>query len=180
ARKWGTATAPDFDALCRELAGHHPDANPRARNGTIIEAASIVTTHNLAVLIDGLELAPLLDERELAQRTYATILDLLERRVLRESSPYRTRLHAYKNLAFAWRQMVFFLSRTEDARAFLTQAREALDARGPLARERLAPHLDALALAISGRVVPREQRLLGWVTGRPALFGPRGPRIVEA
>lgn len=175
-KRWSATVSSEFDALCRELAGDHPGANPRARNGTIIEAASILTTHNLAALVEVLELDALLSWREVADRTYATILDVLERRVLPERTPYRTRLQTYKNLAFAWRQMVFFVSRIDDPRAFLTRAREALDARSPLARERLGAHLDALGLAIAGRVVPHEQRLLGWVTGRPSLLGPAPPR----
>jgi hypothetical protein len=172
AKKWGVTTSPAFDALCVELAGDHPRANPQARNGTIIEAASILTTHNLAALVSVLDLDPLLSWRELTDRAYAAVLGLLERRVLPERPPYRARLSAYKTLAFAWRQMLFFLSRTDEASAFLVHAREALGARSPLARERLAPHLEALERAASGDVVPRESRLLGWCTERPSLLGP--------
>lgn len=170
--RWGVVTSPAFDALCVELAGAPSGGNRQAQNGMIIEAASILTTHNLAALVSVLELDPLLPWRELTDRAYAEVLELLERRVLPERQPYRARLHAYKTLAFAWRQMLFFLSRTDDVGAFLVHAREALGDKSPLAQQRLAPHLDALADAASGRVVPRESRLLGWCTQRPPLLGP--------
>ena len=48
--QWSVKTCPDFDAYCLELADLPAGGNPRARSGAMIEQASILTTHNLAVL----------------------------------------------------------------------------------------------------------------------------------
>jgi hypothetical protein len=78
-----------------------------ARNGAIIEQEQILTTHNLAVLVDGLGLRDALEPRlpELARRCFTWICW----RQQLKSADWRSRLHMVKNTAYAWRQMVFFL-----------------------------------------------------------------------
>jgi len=70
--------------------------------------AGFLTTHNLAVLVDGLGLRDALEPRlpELARRCFTWICW----RQQLKSADWRSRLHTVKNTAFAWRQMVFFLS----------------------------------------------------------------------
>jgi hypothetical protein len=171
--RFGKATSAAFDALGVELADA-PEGNPRARNGMIIEQASILTTHNLAVLTGTLEL----DVGFLAPRVFNDILDMLERKVLPEKSPHRTRLKSAKNLAFAWRQMLFFLSRAKPEEVTLWHAdmHALLRERSALAQERFMPVMRGLDLVIAGGRLPRwdasAPRLLGWTTTRPFLFGP--------
>lgn len=182
--KWGGQTCPDFDAYCLELAALPSGGNPRARNGAMIEQAAILTTHNLAVLVNGLRLQPLLEARweGLAERVLVAVLDRLERRVIPESIHRTQRMRASKTLAFGWRQAIFFLSFLEPTaqRAFVAKSNTLLAARTPTARERFAPVLAGLERAVSGHALPREashrecegcRRLLGWTVETPFLMG---------
>ena len=185
--RWGTKTCPDFDAYCLELAALPAGGNSRARNGSMIEQASILTTHNLAVLVDGLQLEPLLSQQweALAERTFLAVLDRLERRVIPRTIPRIQRMRASKTLAFGWRQMVFFMAFLAPASqlAFTRRCRELLAARTPAARQRFAPVLAGLERAASGGLMPREasrhevdrcRRLLGWSLETPFLMGEIG------
>src|SRR5262249_13425488 len=143
----------------------------------MIEQASILSTHGLGVLVDRLDLAPLLDFRVLATHAYTSVLDRLERRVLPERIPYRTRLQSTKNLAFAWRQMLYFLARLsdEEQRAFTAEAHALLAARSELARTRFTPYLSGLEEVVAGATIDRGRRLYGWSIDRPALPGEKPP-----
>ncbi len=182
--KWRVKTCPDFDAYCLELAALPSGGNPRARNGAMIEQAAILTTHNLAVLVNGLRLQPLLEARweGLAERALVSVLDRLERRVIPESIHRTQRMRASKTLAFAWRQVIFFLSFLEPPAqaAFVAKGKTLLAARTPTARERFAPVLAGLERAVAGDVLPKEashrevagcRRLLGWTVETPFLMG---------
>lgn len=181
--KWNVDTCPAFDEYCRELAGLPGGGNSTVRNGTVIEQASILTTHNLAALVEVLQLRPLLASRweELAERALVSVFARLERRVIPESIPRIQRMRASKTLAFGWRQMIFFLSFLEPrAQAeFVAKCAELLAARTPVAQERFAPVLTGLQRAVSGQVLRREtthqtvdgcRRLLGWTAKPPFLM----------
>ena len=178
---WGVKTAPDLDSLCLELAAIPAGGNPRARNGMMIEQASILTTHGLASLVSVLHLEGELAPRylELARRSLASVLDRLERRVMPEKVPMIQRMRAAKTLAFGWRQMLFFLSRVTpgELSAFVVEGREALEARSKLARERFTPAWNGLEVVAAGGRLERDRpdapRLYGWSVGRPFLLGPR-------
>jgi hypothetical protein len=182
--KWGVKTCPDFDAYCLELAALPSGGNPRARNGAMIEQAAILTTHNLAVLVDGLGLQPLLEARweGLAERALVSVLDRLERRVIPELIHRTQRMRASKTLAFGWRQAVFFLSFLEPSvqASFVAKCKTLLAARSPTAQERFAPVLAGLERVVAGAVLLREashrevegcRRLLGWTVETPFLMG---------
>jgi hypothetical protein len=179
AEQWGVKTCPDFDAYCLELADLPSGGNPRARAGAMIEQASILTTHNLAVLTSVLGLGGHLGDRwaALAEAALVSALDRLERRVLREKVPNIQRMRASKTLAFAWRQMLFFASQLDgDAlAAFVTKAEAELASRTPLARERFEPVMEGLRVVARGerltQSTPNARRLLGWSVGRPFLMG---------
>jgi hypothetical protein len=182
--KWAARVCPEFDAYCLELAALPEAGNPRARNGAIIEQASILTTHNLAVLVDGLNLHELLAERwaEMAERTFENVLNRLERRVLPEAIRWQQRMRASKLLAFSWRQMIFFLSNMEPAaqQNFLLNSKASLLTRSSVARQRFAPAIQALDYVLAGGALPREashrdvdgcRRVLGWTVSTPFLMG---------
>jgi hypothetical protein len=182
--KWGVKTCPDFDAYCLELAALPSGGNPRARNGAMIEQAAILTTHNLAVLVHGLGLRPLLDARweGLAERALVSVLDRLERRVIPESIHRVQRMRASKTLAFGWRQAIFFLSFLDPSAqaSFVAKCKTLLAARSPTAHQRFAPVLAGLERVVAGDVLVREashrevegcRRLLGWTVETPFLMG---------
>jgi hypothetical protein len=177
--QWSVKTCPEFDAYCLELADLPSGGNPRARSGAMIEQASILSTHNLAVLVSVLGLEARLADRwsALAEAALGSALDRLERRVLRENVPRIQRMRASKTLAFAWRQMLFFASRLDAAAlaAFVSKAEDDLAARTPLARERFAPVMQGLRVVARGerltKDTPNVRRLLGWSVGTPFLMG---------
>ena len=182
--QWSVRTCPDFDGYCVELAALPEGGNSVARNGAIIEQASILTTHNLAVLVDALQLQPLLAGSwgGLAERAYESVLDRLERRVMPESIHRIQRMRASKTLAFGWRQMIFFASFLEPSaqHTFVATCKERLAARRLSVRERFTPVLLGLERTVSGDTMPREashsevsgsRRLLGWSVGTPFLMG---------
>lgn len=177
--KWNVSTSPDFDAYCVELAALPAGGNPQARHGAVIEQASILTTHNLAALTSVLELRPLLEHQwaSLAEASLVSALDRVERRVLPEKVPFIQRMRASKTAAFAWRQMLFYLSFVSGAALtdFVTRADTLLAARSPLAQERFAPAMHGLRIVARGgtltRDTPGARRFLGWSVERPFLLG---------
>jgi hypothetical protein len=170
-KPYGGAPASDgFFQLCLERSGSE-GARWVARNGTIIEQAQVLTTHNLAVLFQALGLGETLRPRltELASRCLAWICVRLQ-----QPAPYfHNRLHAVKNAAYAWRQMIFYLSLApeNEVRAFLGWAKDHVGQQPADFQARFRPALQGLARAIDGRPVedadapdgPR--RFLGWTTG---------------
>jgi hypothetical protein len=162
----GTPVSPGFFALCSERAGPaDPAASWVARNGAVIEQAQILTTHNLAVLFHALDLRPSLPAPgELARRCFQWIC----RELRAPATDWRAGLHAVKNAAYAWRQMIFFLSlEPEDSiREFLAWAGDSLGREAPAFQARFRPALHGLARAVDG--LPPEngnaRRLLGWTS----------------
>lgn len=114
----------------------------------LIEQAQILTTHNLAVLFDAYALADQLapDLRGIAERVFTWILRLLERPPLGGHEM----LIDLKNAAYAWRQLVFFLSFLPDVPSFLGGARAQLAATPAAFHTRFEPALRGLELAAAG------------------------------
>lgn len=108
-RRDAAATSEAFDALCRERAidarGSGDGGSWVAANGTVIEQAQILTTHNLATLVGALDVAPSDGWTALAQRAFATVTRLAGR-LDRNPRP----LSMIKDMAYAWRHMIFYLS----------------------------------------------------------------------
>jgi hypothetical protein len=166
----GAPISRAFAELCHERAGE-PVAGGRswspARNGKIIEQAQILTTHNLAVLFQALDLGETLRERlnDLAGRCFASICARLQYRIADRGAALTT----VKNCAYAWRQMVFLLSFVprDVERQFLDWAQIHLGRQRPDFRDRFRPALAGLQAAAghapAGGVQARQ--LLGWSTG---------------
>lgn len=148
----GERPSEELAALCERRAGVDR-AQSRwsvARNGKILEQAQILTTHNLAVLFDALplrdQLAPHL--RSTAETCFRWILDHLGKR-LRAQNGYQV-LRGLKNAAYAWRQMIFWLSFAPDVEDFLRWAREQLASTDGELRRRFEPAQRGLELAARG------------------------------
>ncbi|MFI7499327.1 hypothetical protein ACIBVL_12585 [Streptomyces sp. NPDC049687] len=159
-------TSPGFAKLCVARAG----AGSRKRsswsvagNGKVIEQAQILTTHNLATLVHRVGIAPAAGWEDLARRCFVVVCRLTGR-VHGDPRPLST----IKDVAYAWRQMVFHLSlcaEREQARTLTWLSEEA--SRHPAhVAARLAPALTGLRqVAEGGRADDGTGRLLlGWST----------------
>ncbi|MET9608486.1 hypothetical protein ABZZ17_26120 [Streptomyces sp. NPDC006512] len=161
-------SAPDFARMCADRAGTD-GAWGVAANGTVIEQAQILTTHNLATLVARAGIAPLPGWAGLARDCFDAVCRLVARV---EGNPRP--LPAVKDAAYAWRQMLFHLSLCEetDRRAVLAWIDEEAAGRPAHVRARLAPALAGLRLVAGGGAFGpdgaadggRARRLLGWST----------------
>lgn len=162
-------TSEAFDRLCHARADAEPSGvlhgRSVARNGAVIEQEQVLTTHNLAPLLEVLGAA--LPFHEMARRTFTWAADELEQ--LR--GPRWGQLRSIKNAAYAWRQMVFYLSHIpEDALdGFLVWAVNDLARRSGAFAARFGPVLaDFCAVAESA---PRfGAPLYGWDPATAAVF----------
>lgn len=130
-------------------------------HGMTLEQAQILTTHNLAALRDaGLE--PRDGWRSTAERAFAHVAALVAR-LDGNRQPNRT----LKDVAYAWRQTVFFVAQLDavEQTRFVERARTEAHARSEFARVRLLVLLDGLARP--GSMAP----LRGWGHGRHWLLG---------
>jgi hypothetical protein len=135
------------------------------KNGRIIEQQQILTTHNLAPLLVGLDLVDAVRPHALgAARACVTAIG---RAFAAEEAEHKSGLLRVKDAAYAWRQMMFFLSLAApaDAAAFPSWAATEL-ARHAEAPERFEPALLALANAVGAPAAGPGRVLLGWTFGR--------------
>ncbi|WP_327316457.1 hypothetical protein [Streptomyces sp. NBC_01235] len=167
-RSYGARTSPGFAKLCTERAGNassrwqHGYGSPAA-NGKVIEQAQILTTHNLATLVHRVGIAPAAGWEDLARRCFVTVCRLTTR-VQANPRPLST----IKDVAYAWRQLLFHLSLcTPDERTrTLAWLPEELGRHPAHVTGRLAPALTGLHQVIEGGR-PDEgagRLLLGWTT----------------
>ncbi len=174
ARRWGKQTAAGFAELCAERAKEAQIAgggNWVAGNGTVLEQSQILTTHNLATLIEALDLGE--QARQLAPDLAERILGWVVRRQAQPCPDRHAALPMIKNTAYAWRQAVFFLSLCDEQtqRAAVTRLQNDVTRAG--IRDRFTPAVDGLAHVVAGgRFTSRgtvdghdARRFLGWTVG---------------
>lgn len=143
-----------------------------AVNGTILEQAQILTTHNLALLFDDLGLKAWLQPNleAMAQRSFEWICRRQQMRIV----DWRARLTMIKNTAYAWRQMIFYLSALDSSRR--SNAVAAIEAhfseQQASFRAKFEPAMLGLRLAMKGRRLNQRQPgpdgarvFIGWTTG---------------
>lgn len=178
--RWGAKVSPGFFALCEGRARSASDGEARryrtpAQNGMILEQAQVLTTHNLAVLYDGLALRELLEGREgeLARACFAFVC----RRMQVFAPDHHARLIALKASAYAWRQMLFFASvaSPEAQRAFMPSIEAVFAEQDEVFCAVFKPAMDGLRwVARGGRFDASGvggqggsgRRFLGWGAGR--------------
>ncbi|MEV7096735.1 hypothetical protein AB0M80_28165 [Amycolatopsis sp. NPDC051045] len=168
-RMLGKRTADDFAAVCEARAGCRPRSV--AAGGMVLEQSQILTTHNLAVLVETLDLRARLREAGpgLAGQVFAWVV---RRLAVRTSNPHADR-QLIKNIAYAWRQAVFFLSFCGEAeqRAAVVRLGELVTQAG--LDERFGPAVTGLSAVVEGARFSADgtlpagpgRRLLGWTTG---------------
>ncbi|TDW22986.1 hypothetical protein [Kribbella kalugense] len=166
-KRWGKATADDFADVCRQRSQEAANGGGGyvAQNGTVLEQSQILTTHNLAALVDGLQLTDWLREvaPDLSDRAFTWALQ-------RQTQPVTTwisELQGIKNTAYAWRQAIFYLSFCDRAvrRDVLARLESRADARLAPAVEGLLQVAAGERFAAEGRTAGGGRRLLGWSAG---------------
>ncbi|QQQ73425.1 hypothetical protein IOD16_19150 [Saccharothrix sp. 6-C] len=140
--RWGKRTTADFTALCRERAG--TSGGTTVKNGMLLEQSQILTTHNLAVLVDGLTLTDELRDR--APRLARQAFDWIVRRQAQRTDDRHAALIQVKNAAYAWRQALFLLSFCEPAVRSAHAERLADETRGTV----LEPAVEGLLHVLRG------------------------------
>jgi hypothetical protein len=162
-RRWGKPTADDFAKLCdtRSKEARQGSGSWVAGNGTVLEQSQILTTHNLAVLVDALGLGERVTALapDLADRTLAWVV----RRLAVRTDNHHAALQAVKNCAYAWRQAVFYLSYCDQAtqEAAVERLRTRVSEAG--LDKRFGPAVDGLVAAVANASGGR--RFLGWSVG---------------
>lgn len=143
----GHSSEPDpLAVLCAERAGEALGTWSPASNGRILEEQLIITSHNLALLFERPEIRSHFSGRthKLAHACFEWVLNHLQL----PAADWRTELQRIKNAAYAWRQMVFFLSLdASQAQAFLAGADELLGQQPADFAERFRPAIRGLRMA---------------------------------
>jgi hypothetical protein len=160
-KDWG---ALGFANLCIERV--EPSSRRSvAYNGTILEQEQILTTHNLAVLFDALTLQT--QPLEMAKDCFVWVCR--QQQLRREER--NARLQMMKNTAYAWRQMIFFLSIAGDVRPFREFAEAHFAKQRADFRQRFAPAWQGLIHILDGASFDEDgfapnggRRFLGWTT----------------
>ncbi len=173
---FGTSTSPEFARLCQHLAGVDQSRAAGwsvARNGAIVEQSQILTTHNLAALCRSLDLCDVMRPRlpALASDCFKWIC----RRLQMQVPEWRAELQSIKNSAYAWRQMLFYLSLSDRSQldSFIGWGEEYLKGQPEQFRQRFAPVMEGLILVASGGRFSFDgthpsggRRFLGWSIDR--------------
>ncbi|NHZ42727.1 hypothetical protein [Massilia aquatica] len=139
--------------LCETRAGVRCGLGTVINNAMIIEQQQILTTHNLAALVARLDLDGQLQPHyeRMAQQCFEWIC----RNQQNALNAWPGDLRAIRNAAYAWRQMVFFLSMADMSShdRFIAWTRGHLAQESPRLRQRLAPALAGLELAAAGHAL---------------------------
>ncbi|MBP5942850.1 MULTISPECIES: hypothetical protein [unclassified Pseudomonas] len=166
--------------LCAQRANAPLGAWHSATNGRIIEQQQILTTQNLSLLFGELGLKALLHRHlgSLAQQCFQWICIRLQMKI----KFYHSSLVMLKNTAYAWRQMVFYLSMLDDAerRCAIDSMEEHFAAQPTVFRERFLPAIIGLRVAAAGLPLTLNRQksegarvFLGWTTERHWLLPPQ-------
>lgn len=161
-----TAPGPDFDlhAACAARRGEPGSHNHVVNDGQLIEQQMIVTAHNLAPLFR-LAGPETLDAGALALRCFEEVVWRMGLPAPRR----RVELVNLKAAAYAWRQMMGFLSLLEGpAQAGAIAQVMAAEAAAPEdIRRRLKPAMTGFSNALAGRPVTQDggRMVVGWAAG---------------
>ena len=177
--RWTKETAEDFAEACRTRAreaGGPGGAWDVAGNGTVLEQSQVLTTQNLAVLVDGLGLQARL--QDLAPSLVERVFDWIVRSWQHLPREDHGRLLTVKGVAYAWRQAMFLLSAVPVAeqRRLTAELAERVGREAPA----LEPVVQGLEHVLEGgrfdehgqALQGQGRRLLGWSVGPHWLLPP--------
>lgn len=159
--------------LCAQRANVTLGGWQSAVNGKILEQQQILTTHNLALLFGELDLKTLLHHR--LNALALACFDWICRRQQMPIKFYHAQLVMLKNTAYAWRQMMFYLSMLdgEMMRSALDSVESHFAVQSSEFRERFLPAMVGLRVAAAGHRLTLSRQedegarvFLGWTTER--------------
>ncbi len=184
------AISKGFSSYAAKLSAR--DLDPKApapgyvvANALVIEQAIVLTTHNVAGLIETLGLQePLKGEYvTLANKCFHHCVALLQR--LPKHS-WRLQMQRAKLSAYAWRNMLLFLSLAtqEERKGFLLWAQTELNREPEEFQRRFAPVMAGLQMVEKGETfgalgvhqASGARRFLGWNPGRHWVLPPAAPK----
>ncbi|MCP4381523.1 MAG: hypothetical protein GY798_08935 [Hyphomicrobiales bacterium] len=152
--------------ICSQRAGGRISDNwSVAWNGMVIEQQLILTSHNLATIFELVGLSDL-DFDAMSRRCFDWICAKLQ---IPSHYPH-TRLQTLKNAAYAWRQMIAFLSELEadDQRSVWNSLEATYKEQPPSLRLHFDPAMIGLREALAGGAPDQSggQVFLGWTLDR--------------
>jgi len=176
------AQAKTFSDICAQMADNDGATGwSVASNGTVIEQQQIITTQNLATLFGVLNLEHGLKEQlpDLARSSFEWICQRQQLKL----TEHHARLVMLKNTAYAWRQMLFYVSLMgeERQREHLTWMKEHLGAQADEFQGRFAPAIAGVESVLGGNSVSAKggRRFLGWSVGPHWLMPPKAEAAAE-
>lgn len=155
--------------LCAKRAGQTLGGWDTAVNGMIVEQQQVLTTQNLALVCQYLKLLDSLPLLDMAKKCFLWCI----KRLQANSSSRHAKLISIKNTAYAWRQMLFYLSFISQAEQqdFMSWATAKLSEQNKSFISLFTPALEGLSLVQSGLSFDdtqlkqkKLQPLLGWTT----------------
>ena len=173
--RWGKPTAVDFAQLCNERAREAMlgDGSFVARNGAVIEQSQILTTHNLAPLLNRLELTGRVSDS--GAEWASTAFDWIVKEHTTRYDSWRSQLQMLKNTAYAFRQALVFLSFVDPTgqRQVVSELKARAASEPGDWQARFAPVIHGLEAVleggyfdVTGHTGPTGRRFLGWSVGR--------------
>ncbi|ATE55079.1 hypothetical protein [Actinosynnema pretiosum] len=170
-----------FGEECGRRAGASAHRSWVVGNGMVLEQSQVLTTQNLAALVEGLDLTDRL--RQVAAGLVTGVFDWITGGLARLAKPERTwheGLLLVKNVAYAWRQAVFLLGYCDERerRELVAHLRRSTGSLNLL--RTFEPAVLGLEHVLSGGRFDAEgatpgggRRLLGWTDGTHWLMNDR-------
>ncbi len=160
--KWHTHVSPGFAQICAEMAAYDlslKKASRVASNGALIERAQILTTHNLASLWRALDMGN--SSGPELPRLARSCFQWICWRLQITFSDWKAEIKSIKNCAYAWRQMIFYVSlfNEDDQKQFLSWADGHFNKQSNEFKQRFAPAIAGLTGIMSGEVFDSTGRL---------------------
>lgn len=152
-----------LESWCRQRSGADAHEWSTASNGSIIEQAQILTTHNLVNVFYELGLDTQMSPTEIQATLYDCWHFVAERLQLNTPDRHAQLVHR-KRSAYAWRHLVFYLGLLDAApqSESLSWLKAGLHLQGPAFQETMGPYLEALQTAAQGKT-PDTKPFVGWV-----------------
>jgi len=153
-----------FAEICKSRAKTEKVSYGVAANGAIIEQQQILTTQNLAVCFAAFDLKEKLHDVliKLAQHCFQWICKRQQTKI----DHWHGKLIMIKNTAYAWRQMIFYISMMDKdmVNSFIEWMYDYFETQSEEFKARFKPAIETLKCVVSGQKINDGRVFLGWTT----------------